>query len=204
MYKLEIAFIQGTSFVSKLISKISHKFVEKQYKGDFNPSHVFLVLNDSIIFESSTYKTAGQDDEKVMEKGTRVLLTEDRADEIEDTIIKRTILAENIDPYIALKYVAKASNYKYSYNSIFKFLFNGRFKKEKSSKQKNEYICSGLVLDAMREDYFKNNSSVQKVINKFKNIDSNSVTPLDLYLALCEAGFMFRTCKGLNNAVRHL
>lgn len=204
MYKLEVAFIQGTSFVSKLISKVSSKFVEKQYKGDYNPSHVFLVLNDSIIFESSTYKEAGQEDEKVLEKGTRILLTEDRAEDIEDSIIKRTTICNDIDPYIALKYVAKASNYKYSYSSIFKFLFNGRLKKQKSKKQHDEYICSGLVLDALREPYFENNSSIQYVVNKFKGIDSNSVTPLDLYLTLNEAGFVFRTCKGLNNAVRHL
>ena len=202
--KLEIAFVEGNSFISRAISFFSKRFVKNKYQGDFNPSHVFLVFNDEIIFESSTYKQAGENNEKVMEKGTRVLTIDDRAKEIKSAKIKRTIITDNLHSYIALKYVAKASNYKYSYSSIFRFLFKGRFKKVKKEQHHDEYICSGLVLEALREPYFKNHVTVQKVVERFKNIDSNTVTPLDLFLALCDAGFIFKTCKGLQNNVSNL
>jgi len=204
MYKLEIAFVQGTSLVSKAISFVSGKFVKNIYKGNFRPSHVFLVLNDNIVFESSTYKKAGTDNEKILEKGTRLLTINDIAKQKSKQLIARTLLTNDLDPYLALTFVAKASNYKYSYKSIVSFLTKGRFKHIKNIKPKNEYICSGLVLDALREDYFKNNRSIQKVVKQFDGIDSNTVTPLDLFLALANAGFEFKTCKGLSNNVSNL
>ena len=203
MYKLEIAFIQGSSVISRLISKVSKELVKKDYHGDFCPSHVFLVMNDKIIFESSTYKNAGLDNEKILEKGTRILNVTDRAKKVKNNLIARTVICNDLDPYLALKFVAKASNYKYSYSSIFKFLFNGRFIKQKN-KTHTEYICSGLVIDALREDYFKDNKSIQKVLKTFEGLDSNSITPLDLFLALCKAGYNFRTCKGLSEDVSNL
>lgn len=193
-YKLEVAFIQGTSFISKAISKVS-TLLNKNYCGNFVPSHVFLVLNDSIIFESSTYKTAGQNDEKVLEKGTRILTVLDREADIKQSSIHRCVISENCDPYLALNYVAKASNYHYSYSSIGKFLFNGHLKKD-NGKPKDEYICSGLVLDALREPVFKNDKRIQKILERFKGIDSNSVTPLDLYMAFDAVGYYFKQTKG--------
>ena len=108
----------------------------------------------------------------------------------------RTTISENCDPYLALKYVAKASNYHYSYKSIFKFLAKGHLRKD-TGKAKEEYICSGLVLDAFKEPIFDNNRALRLVTEKFKGIDSNAVTPLDLFLAMMDAGFNFRESKGL-------
>lgn len=193
-YKLEVAFIQGTSFISKAISEVSKKLTDN-FRGNFAPSHVFLVLNDEIIFESSTYKTAGENDEKILEKGTRILTVDDRKEDIKQNKIHRCVISENCDPYLALNYVAKASNYHYSYKSILKFLFNGHLKKD-NGKPKDEYICSGLVLDALREPAFKNDQRIQKIINTFKGIDSNSVTPIDLYMAFDSAGYVFKQTKG--------
>lgn len=203
MYKLEVAFIQGSSPISKMISKVSKALTKKDYSGSFCPSHVFLVMNDKIIFESSTYKNAGTNDEKVLEKGTRILNVVDRASKVKNNLIARTVICNDLDPYLALKFVAKASNYKYSYSSIFKFLFNGRFTRQKK-KEHTEYICSGLVIDALREEYFKDNKSIQKVLKMFEGLDSNSITPLDLFLAFCKAGYNFRTCKGLLEDVSNL
>ena len=197
-HKLEVAFVQGTAPVSKIISRFSKHLADDNYKCKFKPSHVFLMLDDTIIFESSTYKRAGDNDEKVMEKGTRLLLLEDIDDRIEESLIKRTIISKNCDPYLALRYAARASNYHYSYKSIFKFLCKGHLRKD-TGRPKDEYICSGLVLDALREQVFLPDKSVQYIINKFKDIDSNSVTPLDLFIAFTEAGYNFRTSKGLPN-----
>ena len=70
-HKLEVAFVQGTAFISKAISTVSKKINRDDYKGNFNPSHVLLILDNDIVFESSTYK---KDDtkKKVFEKGTRI------------------------------------------------------------------------------------------------------------------------------------
>lgn len=194
-HKLEVAFCQGTSNLSKMISKVSKKICHTKDTGNFIPSHVLLILDNSIIFESSTYK---QDDTgaKVFEKGTRILEREDIDRHSEESIVKRTTISNNCDPYLALKYVAKASNYHYSYKSIFKFLSNGHLRKD-TGKRKDEYICSGLVLDAFREPIFNNNRALRQVTTKFKDLDSNSVTPLDLFLAMNEAGFNFFETKGL-------
>lgn len=194
-HKLEVAFCQGTSNLSKIISKVSKVISKDDSVGNFVPSHVLLILDNSIIFESSTYK---QDDTgaKVFEKGTRILEREDIDKHSEESIVKRCTISDNCDPYLALKYVAKASNYHYSYRSIFKFLSNGHLRKD-NGKQKDEYICSGLVLDALREPIFNNNKALRYVTTKFKNLDSNSVTPLDLFLAMNEAGYNFRESKGL-------
>lgn len=194
-HKLEVVFIQGTSFISKLISKVSDKLYQGNQTSDFIPSHVLLMLDNNIIFESSTYKRAGNEDEKVIEKGTRLLLLDDIDDKNQSSLMKRTILSNDCDPYLALKYVAKASNYQYSYSSIFKFAILGHLRKD-TKKKKDEYICSGLVLDALREPIFDSNTPARYVTKKFKNINSNSVTPLDLYMAFAEAGFTFREQKG--------
>lgn len=206
MYKLEVAFVQGNAPASKLISKFSQKLINDQFTGDFHPSHVLLVLDDSIVFESSTYKKSEDKDakHKIYEKGTRILDIDDIDERLAQNSIKRVVIDYDLDPYLALKYVAQVSNYKYSYKSIFKFLINGHLKRKKNNRRHVEYICSGLVLEALREDYFKKNAAVQKVINQFKGIDSNSVTPLDLYLAFCKAGYTFRECKGLINETRNL
>ena len=194
MHKLEVVFVQGTSLVSKAIRKVSHIMYRGSQTSDFVPSHVLLMLDNRIVFESSTYKT---DDTgtKVFEKGTRILLLNDIDDKHKDSIIKRTTISNDCDVYLALKYVAKASNYHYSYKSIFKFLTNGHLK-EDNGKSKDEYICSGLVLDALREPVFKDNNSIQYITNKFKNVNSNSVTQLDLFMAFNEAGFNFKETRG--------
>lgn len=194
MHKLEVVFVQGTSLISKAIRKVSHIMYRGSQTSDFVPSHVLLMLDNRIVFESSTYKT---DDTgtKVFEKGTRILLLNDIDDKHKDSIIKRTTISDDCDVYLALKYVAKASNYHYSYKSIFKFLTNGHLK-EDNGKSKDEYICSGLVLDALREPVFKDNNSIQYITNKFKNVNSNSVTPLDLFMAFNEAGFNFEETRG--------
>lgn len=194
MHKLEVVFIQGTSIISRAIRKVSHIIYRGKQTSDFVPSHVLLMLDNKIIFESSTYKS---DDTgtKVFEKGTRILLLNDIDDKHRNSIIKRTTISDDCDVYLALKYVARASNYHYSYKSIFKFLANGHLKKD-NGKVKDEYICSGLVLDALREPIFKNNPSIQYIVNKFKDIDSNSVTPLDLFMTFNEAGFNFKETKG--------
>lgn len=194
MHKLEVVFIQGTSCISKAISKVSNAIYRGKQTSDFIPSHVLLMLDNKIIFESSTYKH-DDDKEKVYEKGTRILLLDDIDQRHTDSIMKRTLISDNCDVYLALKYVAKASNYHYSYKSIFKFLTKGHLKKD-DGKAKDEYICSGLVLDALREPIFRDNTSIQYIVNKFKNIDSNSVTPLDLFMAFNEAGFNFRETRG--------
>lgn len=194
MHRLEVVFVQGTSLVSKAIRKVSHIMYRDRQTSDFVPSHVLLMLDNKIVFESSTYKT---DDTgtKVFEKGTRILLLNDIDDKHKDSVIKRTTISNDCDVYLALKYVAKASNYHYSYKSIFKFLANGHLK-EDNGKPKDEYICSGLVLDALREPVFKDNKSIQYIVNKFKGINSNSVTPLDLFMAFNEAGFNFKETRG--------
>lgn len=194
MHKLEVVFIQGTSIISRAIRKVSHIIYRGKQTSDFVPSHVLLMLDNKIIFESSTYKS---DDTgtKVFEKGTRILLLNDIDDKHRNSVIKRTTISDDCDVYLALKYVARASNYHYSYKSIFKFLANGHLKKD-NGKVKDEYICSGLVLDALREPIFKNNPSIQYIVNKFKDIDSNSVTPLDLFMTFNEAGFNFKETKG--------
>lgn len=194
MHKLEVVFIQGTSLTSKAISKISNMMYRGNQTSDFVPSHVLLMLDNKIIFESSTYKT---DDTKTktFEKGTRILLLNDIDDKHKNSLIKRTTISDDCDVYLALKYVAKASNYHYSYKSIFKFLTNGHLKKD-NNKSKDEYICSGLVLDALREPVFNDNKSIQYIISKFKDINSNSVTPLDLFMAFNEAGFNFKETRG--------
>ena len=191
-HKLEVVFVQGTSFISRLISKVSDKLYQGNQTSDFIPSHVLLMLDNTIIFESSTYKRAGNDDEKVVEMGTRLLVLDDIDDKNTKSIMKRTILSNDCDPYLALKYVAKASNYHYSYSSIFKFALLGHLRKDVKAKPKDEYICSGLVLDALREPIFDNNTPARYVTKKFKDINSNSVTPLDLFMAFSEAGFTFR------------
>lgn len=194
-HKLEVAFVQGTATISKAISKVSKLINKDSVKGNFIPSHVLLILDSNIIFESSTYKH-DDDRTKTFEKGTRILELNDIDEHQKRSIIKRCVISDNCDPYLALKYVAKASNYHYSYKSIFKFLSRGHLRKD-NNKRKDEYICSGLVLDALREPVFKNNKAIQKIVNKFSGIDSNSVTPLDLFLAFAEAGFNFRETKGL-------
>lgn len=193
-HKLEVFFVQGTGTVSKLISKVSKKIYHGDYTGNFVPSHVLLVLDDSIVFESSTYTKAGEDDEKIVEKGTRLLLLNDIDDRNTTATILRCTISEDCDPYLALRYVAKASNYHYSYSSIFKFLLKGHLRK--SNKKNDEYICSGLVLDALREKVFDTSPSIRRITKKFENIDSNSVTPLDLFMAFAEAGFSFESQKG--------
>ena len=47
-HKLEVAFVQGTAFISKAISTVSKKINRDDYKGSFNPSHVLLILDDDI------------------------------------------------------------------------------------------------------------------------------------------------------------
>ena len=193
-HKLEVAFVQGTSTISKAISKVSYIINRDKNKGDFIPSHVLLILDNSIVFESSTYKH-DDDREKVYEKGTRILILDDINKRSETSIVKRCTLSDDCDAYLALKYVAKASNYHYSYKSIFKFCLKGHLRKD-NNKPKDEYICSGLVLDALREKIFDNNKAIRKITDKFNGIDSNSVTPLDLFLAFAEAGFNFRETRG--------
>lgn len=193
-HKLEVVFSQGVGLTSKAISKVSKMINHDNYNGGFIPSHVLLVLDNHIIFESSTYK---QDDDKskIFEKGTRILEIPDVDGRSDKHLMCRTTISDNCDPYLALKYVAKASNYHYSYKSIAKFCMRGHLRKD-NHKRKDEYICSGLVLDAMREPIFDNNVALRRVTNKFKDIDSNSVTPLDLYLAMAEAGYNFKQTKG--------
>lgn len=193
-HKLEVAFSQGTGFVSKTISKVSRMINRDEYTGNFVPSHTLLILDNHIVFESSTYKK-DDDKEKVFEKGTRILEVPDIDERSSKNIICRTTISNNCDPYLALKYVAKASNYHYSYKSIIKFCTHGHLKKD-NGKRKDEYICSGLVLDALREPIFDNNVALRKVTKKFEGLDSNSVTPLDLFLAMAEAGYNFRQTKG--------
>lgn len=193
-HKLEVAFVQGTSTISKAISKVSYIINRNKNKGDFIPSHVLLILDNSIVFESSTYKH-DDDREKVYEKGTRILILDDIDKRSETSLVKRCTLSDDCDAYLALKYVAKASNYHYSYNSIFKFCLKGHLRKD-NNKPKDEYICSGLVLDALREKIFDKNKAIRKITDKFNGIDSNSVTPLDLFLAFAEAGFNFRETRG--------
>lgn len=194
-HKLEVVFCKGTSNLSKAISKVSKVICKQKDTGTFIPSHVLLILDNNIIFESSTYK---QDDtgSKIFEKGTRILERADVDAHTSKSLIMRTTISENCDPYLALKYVAKASNYHYSYGSIFKFLSKGHLRKD-NGKPKDEYICSGLVLDAIKEPIFDNNTALRYVTNKFAGIDSNAVTPLDLFLAMLEAGFNFKESKGL-------
>lgn len=194
-HRLEVVFCKGTSNLSKAISKVSKVICKQKDTGTFIPSHVLLILDNNIIFESSTYK---QDDtgSKIFEKGTRILKREDIDIHTSKSIIMRTTISENCDPYLALKYVAKASNYHYSYGSIFKFLSKGHLRKD-NGKPKDEYICSGLVLDAIKEPVFDNNTALRYVTKKFEGIDSNAVTPLDLFLAMLEAGFNFKESKGL-------
>lgn len=196
-HKLEVAFTQGTTLLAKSISKVSKMINKSKYDGKFIPSHTLLILDDHIIFESSTYK---QDDDKTktFEKGTRILEVTDIDERKEKTIVCKTVISDNCDPYLALKYVARASNYHYSYNSIVKFLARGHLRKD-TGKRKDEYICSGLVLDALREPIFNNNTAIRKVTSKFDEYDSNSVTPLDLYLAMAEAGFNFKQTKGFTS-----
>ena len=195
MHKLEVAFVQGTSFISKQISNVSKKLC-KDFKGDFAPSHVFLVLDDKIIFESSTYKEAGEKLEKDVEVGTRLVTLSDVKHRLTESIIHRCIISEHCDPYLALQYVAKASNYHYSFKSILKFVANGHLRKEKSNKIKDEYICSGLVLDALREKVFDNNKRLRAITSEYEGIDSNSVTPLDLYMSFDKQGYSFKQSKG--------
>lgn len=194
-HRLEVVFCKGTSNLSKAISKVSKVICKQKDTGTFIPSHVLLILDNNIIFESSTYK---QDDtgSKIFEKGTRILEREDIDVHTSKSLIMRTTISENCDPYLALKYVAKASNYHYSYGSIFKFLSKGHLRKD-NGKPKDEYICSGLVLDAIKEPVFDNNTALRYVTKKFEGIDSNAVTPLDLFLAMLEAGFNFKESKGL-------
>lgn len=194
-HKLEVVFCKGTSNLSKAISKVSKVICKQKDTGTFIPSHVLLILDNNIIFESSTYK---QDDtgSKIFEKGTRILEREDIDVHTSKSLIMRTTISENCDPYLALKYVAKASNYHYSYGSILKFLSKGHLRKD-NGKPKDEYICSGLVLDAIKEPVFDNNTALRYVTKKFEGIDSNAVTPLDLFLAMLEAGFNFKESKGL-------
>lgn len=196
-HKLEVAFSQGTGFVSKAISKVSRMINRDNYDGAFVPSHTLLILDNHIVFESSTYKK-DDDKEKVFEKGTRILEVPDIDTRSAKNIICRATISDNCDPYLALKYVAKASNYHYSYKSICKFITKGHLKKD-NGKRKDEYICSGLVLDALREPVFDNNVALRKVTKKFEGLDSNSVTPLDLFLAMAEAGYNFRQTKGFTN-----
>lgn len=193
-HKLEVVFSQGTGLMSKAISKVSKMINRDNYNGNFIPSHTLLVLDNHIIFESSTYKR-DDDKEKVFEKGTRILEIPDIGSRSEKNLICRTTISNNCDPYLALKYVAKASNYHYSYKSILKFISKGHLRKD-NKKRKDEYICSGLVLDALREPVFDNNMAIRKVTSKFKGLDSNSVTPLDLFLAMSEAGYNFKTTRG--------
>lgn len=193
-HKLEVAFVQGTSTISKAISKVSKAINNDNYTGNFVPSHVLLILDNYIVFESSTYKR-DDDDTKTYEKGTRLLILNDIDKRAEKSLIKRCTISDNCDAYLALKYVARASNYHYSYKSIFKFLAKGHLRKG-TGKLKEEYICSGLVLDALREPIFNNNTAIRSIITKFKGIDSNSVTPLDLFLAFAEAGYNFKESRG--------
>lgn len=194
-HRLEVAFTQGSTVLSKTISKVSKILNTDSYKGNFTPSHVLLILDGNIIFESSTYK---QDDDKskVFEKGTRILEVTDIDERSEETRVHRAIISDNCDPYLALKYVAKASNYHYDYKAIVKFITRGHLTKD-TGKRKDEYICSGLVLDALREPIFDNNAALRKVTKKFEGMDSNSVTPLDLYIAMTEAGYNFKQTRGL-------
>lgn len=194
-HKLEVAFVQGTSKLSKAIATVSKKLnSNKEYQGAFIPSHVLLILDNKIVFESSTYKR-GDDDTKAYEKGTRILMLNEIDDRHISSTIYRCTISDSCDAYLALKYVAKASNYHYSYKSIFTFLSNGHLRKD-TGKKKDEYICSGLVLDAIREPIFDSNRALRTITSKYNGIDSNSVTPLDLYLSFCEAGFTFKQSKG--------
>lgn len=195
MHKLEVAFVQGTSFISKQISNVSKKLC-KDFKGDFAPSHVFLVLDDKIIFESSTYKEAGEKLEKDVEVGTRLVTLSDVKHRLTESIIHRCVISEHCDPYLALQYVAKASNYHYSFSSILKFVAKGHLRKQKKDEVKDEYICSGLVLDALREKVFDNNSRLRAITKEYEGIDSNSVTPLDLYMSFDKQGYSFKQSKG--------
>lgn len=194
-HKLEVVFCKGDSLLSKSISFVSQKINRDKGQGTFFPSHVLLILDNNIIFESSTYK---QDDTgtKIFEKGTRIIERSDVDIRTTKSTIMRTTIAENCDPYLALKYVAKASNYHYSYASIFKFLAKGHLRKD-NGKPKDEYICSGLVLDAFKEPIFDNNKALRYITKKFEGIDSNAVTPLDLFLAMLEAGYNFKESTGL-------
>lgn len=193
-HKLEVAFVQGTGRLSKAISGVSKKLNKQPYQGSFIPSHVLLILDNKIVFESSTYKR-GDDDTKAYEKGTRILMLDEIDDCHDRSVIYRCTISDNCDAYLALKYVAKASNYHYSYKSIFTFLAHGHLRKD-TGKKKDEYICSGLVLDAIREPIFNTNPALRKITAKYSGIDSNSVTPLDLYLSFCDAGFSFKQSKG--------
>lgn len=195
MHKLEVAFVQGTSFISKQISNVSKKLC-KDFKGDFAPSHVFLVLDDKIIFESSTYKEAGEKLEKDVEVGTRLVTLSDVKHRLTESVIHRCVISEHCDPYLALQYVAKASNYHYSFSSILKFVAKGHLRKQKEHEVKDEYICSGLVLDALREKVFDNNKRLRAITDEYKGIDSNSVTPLDLYMSFDKQGYSFKQSKG--------
>lgn len=195
MHKLEVAFVQGTSFISKQISNVSKKLC-KDFKGDFAPSHVFLVLDDKIIFESSTYKEAGEKLEKDVEVGTRLVTLSDVKHRLTESIIHRCVISEHCDPYLALQYVAKASNYHYSFSSILKFVAKGHLRKQKKDEVKDEYICSGLVLDALREKVFDNNKRLRAITKEYEGIDSNSVTPLDLYMSFDKQGYSFKQSKG--------
>lgn len=194
-HRLEVVFCKGDTKLSKAISFVSKKINRDKVQGTFIPSHVLLILDNSVIFESSTYK---KDDTgaKIFEKGTRILERADVDKHTSKSTIMRTTISENCDPYLALKYVAKASNFHYSYGSIFKFLAKGHLRKD-NGKPKEEYICSGLVLDAIKEPVFDNNTALRYVTKKFEGIDSNAVTPLDLFLAMLEAGFNFKESKGL-------
>lgn len=192
-HKLEVVFVQGTAVLSKVISTVSKKLA-KETVGNFSPSHVLLVLDNKIVFESSTYKH-GEDRKKVYENGTRILLLQDIDNKHDKSLIKRCTISDNCDAYLALKYVAKASNYHYSYGSIAKFAMSGHLRKQ-GDKANQTYICSGLVLDALREPIFDNNAALRKITTKFSGLDSNSVTPLDLFLAFCEAGYNFKESRG--------
>lgn len=194
-HKLEVAFVRGTSFISRQISNVSKKLC-KDFKGDFAPSHVFLVLDDKIIFESSTYKEAGENLEKDTEIGTRLVTLNDVRHRLVESDIHRCVISENCDPYLALNYVAKASNYHYSFSSIMKFLIKGHLRPEKDNKPKDEYICSGLVLDALREPVFDNNKALRAITKEYEGIDTNSVTPLDLYMSFDRQGYTFKQTKG--------
>ena len=176
-HRLEVVFCKGDTKLSKAISFVSKKINRDKVQG------------------TSTYKKDNTG-AKIFEKGTRILERTDVDKHTSKSTIMRTTISENCDPYLALKYVAKASNFHYSYGSIFKFLSKGHLRKD-NGKPKDEYICSGLVLDAIKEPIFDNNSALRYVTKKFEGIDSNAVTPLDLFLAMLEAGFNFKESKGL-------
>ena len=161
-HRLEVVFCKGDTKLSKAISFVSKKINRDKVQGTFIPSHVLLILDNSVIFESSTYK---KDDTgaKIFEKGTRILERADVDKHTSKSTIMRTTISENCDPYLALKYVAKASNFHYSYGSIFKFLAKGHLRKD-NDKPKEEYICSGLVLDAIKEPVFDNRKKPKESI----------------------------------------